>query len=160
MKKYKFGDIFYIKNKKTTVVIQFVEDHKTFGSLVRVLSKHKGKIKQISDIQLDLEKELFVLFFPLAAAIQRKIAVFLTNDSKFKFTIPRYMRSEHYTKNDGFTGWEIHDLQESKMHVVKSLDKETIKFSPWGIWNDTLLLEVAESEWSLGTWTGETEWGL
>lgn len=61
------------------------------------------------------------------------------------------MRTERFTEN-GHEGWYIVDTATWKRTKVKELTPEQQSLSPWGIWNDTLLVERIEKGWSLDNW--------
>ena len=61
------------------------------------------------------------------------------------------MRAKHVVR-DEFKGWHIVEVETLKRQLVNSLSYEQSKLSPWGVWNDTLLKENLEAEWSPEKW--------
>ena len=61
------------------------------------------------------------------------------------------MRTEHNIRGE-FLGWHIVDTETWQRQLVKTLSPEQKKLSPWGIWNDTLLIENLVNDWSLEKW--------
>ena len=68
------------------------------------------------------------------------------------FKKPEYMRTEHNVRGE-FLGWHIINTETWKRELVKSLSLEQKELSPWGVWNDTLLIERLVDNWSLKNWT-------
>jgi hypothetical protein len=61
------------------------------------------------------------------------------------------MRIEHMVRGE-FLGWHIVNTATWHNTLVKNLSSEEKKLSPWGIWNDTLLIERLTNDWSLENW--------
>jgi len=49
-------------------------------------------------------------------------------------------------------GWHIIDTETWQRQLVKTLTPEQKQLSPWGIWNDTLLIENLVDDWELEKW--------
>ncbi len=62
------------------------------------------------------------------------------------------MRTEHNVKGE-FLGWHIIDTHTWQRQLVKNLTPEHKQLSPWGIWNDTLLIENLVNDWDLEKWS-------
>ena len=62
------------------------------------------------------------------------------------------MRTEHIVRGE-FLGWHIIDTDTWQRQLVKSLTREQKQLSPWGIWNDALLIENLVNDWSLEKWS-------
>lgn len=67
------------------------------------------------------------------------------------FDKPRFMRTEHSVRGE-FLGWHIVDTETWQRQLVQTLTKEQKALSPWGIWNDTLLIENLVKDWRLEDW--------
>lgn len=61
-------------------------------------------------------------------------------------------RSEHNIRGSR-VGWHIVNTDTWKGQMVNELTPEERLLSPWGIWNDTLLVERLAQKWSLDQWT-------
>lgn len=158
MSKIKIGDVFSIETKKGTVYFEYVYEKKSLGSLLKIYSGIHNESISIDEILL--LKERFYVFFPLKAAKNRKIVFKVGFNSGFKEYLPKYMRNEDYNREGDFVGWEIVNTTSLKRKYRKSLRFGFKNLSPWGIWNDTLLIEVLESDFSSTNWHGPTKWGL
>lgn len=150
MKKIKLGDIFEITTPKGKAYLHYVNKDKTTGELIRVL---QGLYKEEPT---DLDKlvgssELFYVSFPLSYAYKKGIVKVVGNYNPLIFDIPKYMRSEHIIKGN-FLGWHIINTNTWERTLVKNLTDEQKKLSPWGIWNDTLLIEKLTNNWNLDKW--------
>ena len=69
----------------------------------------------------------------------------------FNFIDPNIRRSKHIIPNQT-KGWHIINLKSSKMKFKKKLNNKDLKLSPHGIFNDTLIIEYLENNWSLENW--------
>jgi len=113
-----------------------------------------GKIKLGDVFEINTpkgSKEQYSVFFPLSAAnhrgIVKKVGYYPVNE----FVKPKYMRTKHNVRGE-FLGWHIVDTDTWHMQLVKTLTSEQKMFSPWGCWNDTLLIENLVNGWSLEKW--------
>ncbi len=150
MARVKLGDIFEIETSKGKAYLHFVLKDKMMGSLVRVLpGLFSSKPEKLCD--LVKKQELYVIFFPLSAASKRGLVKHVGN-FKVDFEKPKYMRDKHIIGNE-FLGWHIVDTSTWENKLVKNLTDDQRKMSPWGIWNDALLIERLEEEWSPEYWT-------
>jgi hypothetical protein len=150
MKKIKLGDIFTIKTPKGKGYLHYVYKDKTVGDLIRVLpGLYMGEPENLN--QLVSMKERYMIFFPLSAAYKQDIVEMIGNQV-FDFSKPKYMRDIHKVRGE-MLGWHIVDTDTWKMQLVKTLNEEQKKLSPWGIWNDTLLIQRLTEDWSLENWS-------
>ncbi|HYE56396.1 MAG TPA: hypothetical protein VD996_16215 [Chitinophagaceae bacterium] len=152
MKKIQLGDIFELKTPNGNAYLHYVYEDKTMCQLVRVLQGLHA-VAPVDFSELAASKERFVLFFPLVAARNRKIVTYAGHYPAEGFSKPKYMRTEHNIRGE-FLGWHIVDTDTWKHRLVKTLTDEERGCSPWGIWNDTLLIERLTEDWSLDKWDG------
>ena len=127
-----------------------LNDRLTIGELVRILP---GLYKEPP---VDLEKiassqERYMIFFPLKAAVRQKIVKKSGFYPAENFKKPRHMRTEH-TVRGSFISWHIINTETWQRELVTNLSTEQKKLSPWGIWNDTLLLQRLVADWTLEKW--------
>ncbi len=149
MARIKTGDIFEIKTSKGKAYLHYIFKDETNGDLVRVLPGLY--YDQPDDIEgLASEDESFLVFFPLSAANRKKI-VEKVGHYRSDLTRPEYMRTEHYIRGE-FLGWHIINTDTWQRELVKELSDSQKQLSPWGIWNDTLLVERLEEGWTLDGW--------
>ena len=150
MARITIGDIFEIKTSKGRAYLHYVFKDETNGDLVRVLSGlHSNRPENVE--QLASTDECFFVFFPLSAANKRKIVEKIGHYEGVIYKKPEYMRIEHSVKGE-FLGWHIVNTDTWHRELVKVLDDSQKKLSPWGIWNDTLLIERLEEGWTLDNW--------
>ncbi|MDQ0639853.1 hypothetical protein QF042_003418 [Pedobacter sp. W3I1] len=145
----KIGDIFEINTPKGKAYLHYIYKDPTIGDLVRVLPGLHCERPANFD-KLAGSKERYMIYFPLAAANKQKI-VEKVGSYLFKFEKPKYMRTEHIVKGE-FLGWHIINTDTWQRQLVKSLNSEQKQLSPWGIWNDTLLVENLVADWNLEKW--------
>lgn len=145
----KLGDIFEINTLKGRAYLHYIYKDPTTGDLVRVLPGLHSERPANFD-KLAGSKEKYMIYFPLVAANKQKI-VEKVGSYLSKFEKPKYMRTKHIVKGE-FLGWHIIDTETWQRQLVKSLNSEQKQLSPWGIWNDTLLVENLVTDWSLEKW--------
>lgn len=147
MAKLKIGDVVEISTSKGFAYAQYTHKHKQYGALLRVFgSIYNNRLADIKD--LVNEKPIFSCFFPLSAAVDQQIVSIVGNEEvpvdTQNFPIFRAGIINQATKKvdvwwlwDGEKEWKIGDL-----------DSEQRKLPIRGIWNDTLLIERIESNWT------------
>ena len=142
----KIGDIFEIRTPKGLAYMQYTLKDAAMGHLIRILP---GIFKDRPDSfkNIALSKELYFIFFPLAAAVNRKIVSFVANEE-----IPSWARKKPIMKREGgitregkVLNWFINEGE--RQIIVDSLTEEQKKYSPEAIWNDTMLIERICKGW-------------
>jgi hypothetical protein len=151
MARLKLGDIFEINTPKGKAYLHYIYKDNTLGELIRVLPGLFSEMPAALD-KLAASKENFMVFFPLSAAANRKIVERVGYYPPDNFHKPKHMRTEHTIRGE-FLGWHIVDTETWKMQLVKTMTSEQIELSPWGTWNDTLLIENLANDWSLQKWS-------
>lgn len=151
MARIKIGDIFEINTPKGKAYLHYVYKDKAIGDLIRILPGLYPN-RPASFEKLAGSKERYMVFFPLSVASKHKIVEQVGHYPIDNFEKPRYMRAEHIVKGE-FLGWHIVDTETWQRQLVKVLTSEQKKLSPWGIWNDTLLIENLTDGWSLEKWS-------
>lgn len=151
MARIKLGDIFEIETAKGKAYLHYICKDKELGELVRVLEGLYNE-RPASFDELAGTPEAFMVFFPLSAANRRKIVEKVGNFSSDKYSKPKLMRTEHYVGRE-FQGWHIIDTNTWERKLIKKLSSNEKKLSPWGCWNDTLLIKNLEKGWNLEEWS-------
>lgn len=150
MARIKVGDIFEINTPKGKAYLHYIHKDITTGELIRVLPglypERPANLNELAGL-----KERYMVSFPLAAANKRKIVEPVSFYPADNFSKPKFMRTEHNVRGE-FLGWHIVDTGNWQRQLVKDLSSEQKKLSPWGIWNDTLLIENLVNDWSLENW--------
>ncbi|MGE7666988.1 hypothetical protein ACQKMN_14865 [Ureibacillus composti] len=151
MVRLKMGDVFEILTSNSLGIFQYVHKDERIGPLIRILPNlNKGESEIIDE--LVKAKELYLIHFPLGAALWHKIVKKVGNyPVPQHFILPSKFRTEHII-GDEFICWHIVDYDTWKRESVKELSDEQKKLSPWGIWNDTLLKERLAEGWTLDKW--------
>ncbi len=145
------GDIFEIETPIGLAYVHFIHQDNSIGELIRILPG----IYSWKPNDLDLlvqSKERFMVFFPLKAAFKRKIVKAVGHYPADQFSKPKFMRSPHIVQGE-MLGWHIINTETWQRKLVDKLKIEEVGLSPWGIWNDTLLIENLVNNWSLENWT-------
>jgi hypothetical protein len=149
-KKIELGDIFELKTSKGYIYLQCVRipiDKRQDVELIRVY--YNVHSTQTNDISLIQKSSFFYVGFALQAAYNRKIVEKIGNvllEADFK--PPRYFR----TTNPFGEGWQIIDSVNWHRETTRKLTNEQQKLSPWGVWNDTLIIEQLHEGWTLENW--------
>lgn len=151
MRKIRLGDIFEIETSKGKAYLQYVWHDELTGEMIRVLSQFYTS-RPADFEELVFAQERFVVSFPAAAAMRKGIVERVGNLPVVGFVKPTLMRTKHSIRGE-FLGWHIVDTKTLQRSLVASLDLSQLQLSPWGIWNDTLLIEKLESGWTLDSWT-------
>ncbi|MBX3253666.1 MAG: hypothetical protein KF862_05950 [Chitinophagaceae bacterium] len=150
MSKIKLGDIFEIITPKGNAYLHFIHKSSETGELIRVLQGLYVKRPDNFDKLVTLE-ERYIISFPLSAADKKKLVEHVSYFPISKFNKPKLMRTE-YNVGGKFLGWHLVDTETWQRQLVKTLTPEQKKLSPWGIWNDTQLIESLINDWSLENW--------
>ena len=134
----KLGDIFEINTQRGKAYMHYVYKDPTIGDLVRVLPGLYDE-RPANFEELAGSKERYMIYFPLPAANKQKI-VEKVGSYLSKFGKPKSMRACHIVQGEHL-GWHIIDTDSWQRKLVKNLNSEQKQLSPWGIWNDSLLVE-------------------
>ncbi len=150
MARSKLGNVFEIDTKKGGALLQYIHFSEDIGEMTRVFfytkPQNSNDLSNLSSL-----KEDFFLFFPLSAAFRKGIVRKVGHAPVPASGKPKYMRTKHAVRGE-FLGWHIVDVDTWKRRLVKDLSDEEKQLSPWGIWNDTLLIERLEAGWTLDNW--------
>lgn len=151
MGKVKIGDIFEINTGVGLAYLHYIHKDDVLGELIRILPRVNNDRPTSLEEFIHVE-ESFMVFFPLSAAYRQKIVERVGYFTANHFEKPKNMRTKHIIRGE-FLGWHIIDTETWKRELVKTLTPEQKKFSPWGVWNDTLLIENLASGWTLENWS-------
>lgn len=151
MARIKIGDVFEISTPKGKAYLQYVHKHETIGELIRILDGlYVDGCERLDELVEN--KELYLIHFPLGIAYKRRIVNKMGNyPLPTNFKLPRKFRDDHIIRGE-FICWHIVDYDSWQRESVKELSEEQKKLSPWGTWNDTLLIEKLVDDWTLDEW--------
>jgi hypothetical protein len=143
----KIGTVIEIGTSKGFVYAQYTHRHANYGYLIRVIQGlHESTPTDIDS--LAKQPTNFVTFFPLAAAIKRKLfkVIGVRPVPEFAQNFPIF-KTGHYDKEKGkITVWFLWDGTNNWR--VDKLTEEEKDYPIRGIINDTLLIEYIETEWT------------
>ena len=132
--------------------MQYVSSTDDNCELIRILPNLYPEINFFREDLLS-QKERYFIHFPLLYAYKRKLVIFIGNYSiPNNVTIPKYFRSQNIHPKTNRASWYIFEEGTNMMHHVKVLTDDNITLSDWDVWNDTLLKERLEQNWSLEGW--------
>jgi hypothetical protein len=153
-KKVELGDVFEMRTQKGNIIyIQCVEIPKDIRNEVELIKVfydlHQSRPSEINSIT---DGGFFYNRFPLKAALRKKIVEKIGNSElPNDFESPLYYRTENVFGQ----GWQIVNAKTLFRDTLSILSDEQKKLSPWGSMNDTLIIELLESGWTLENWTLE-----
>lgn len=145
--KIKLGDIFEIKTRKGLAYAQYVLWNSEMGALIRVLPGfHEARPMSFSEVTGHVER--FVTFFPLQAAIDQEIFEVVANEPvpEHSRKLPLFRARGHIDREGFVHDWRLWDGEKSTR--IGRLAPEQRKLPIKEIWNDTLLIERIEEEWT------------
>lgn len=132
--------------------MHYVYKDKITGDLIRVLpGLYPSRLSENALNELSIEKELYIVFFPLFYAHKKGIVQRVGRHVVENYEKPQFMRSKHMIRGE-FMGWHIIDTYTWQRQLVRNLTKDQMKLSPWGLWNDTLLIERLLEGWLPENW--------
>lgn len=151
MSEIKFGDLFELVTSKGKVYFQYIFETEQKIQLIRILPDfYPERPNNFSEVIN--KKELYYVHFPLKPAYRKKLVEYVGNyEIPSQVMIPEHMRSQHNIRGE-MLGWHIINTETWQRDFVKNLTDKQKELSPWGIWNDTLLKERIEEEWTLEEW--------
>lgn len=152
MKPLLVGDVFEIDTPKGKAYLHHVFNNPDLVELIRVLPGiYEEQPQNLSELVQG--KEEYLIHFPVKAAIKKKILRLIGNyDLPMGFVIPDKFRDSFDDSNGGGAYWQIVDYDSWQRQTFYELTDKQIKLSPWGIWNDTLLIERICQNWRLDEW--------
>jgi hypothetical protein len=151
MRRIQIGDVFELNTPKGKAYLQYVSQHKGMGELIRILP---GLFESQPETMNSLveKEEMFFIHFPLKAALKQSIVTFIDKyEVPNAVQIPTRFRDKHVVKGN-FICWHIVDYATWNRKSVDNLSTDEIHLSPWGIWNDTFLIERLVEGWTLEQW--------
>lgn len=149
-KRVKEGDIIEIPTARGLAYAQYVLKKERWGSLLRVLPGfHPVRPDDFAEVVR--RQERFVTFFPLQAAVSRKIFEVVAREE-----VPEAARSFPLFRAAGFIdpGGKVQDWwlwDGEREWRVGQLTDELRRLPIRGIWNDTHLITRIEEEWTAET---------
>jgi hypothetical protein len=148
--KIEVGDIFSIKTSKGFGFLQYVAIDNLGMEYVRILAPINEEDIIIQN-EVDL-KERWSIGFPLKAAVRKKIVSKIGNYKiPENYSFDEYARSIHNVRGEHL-GWHIVNRKTLQRELKSKLEKEDLKLSPYGVFNDTLIIEYLENDWKLEEW--------
>ena len=147
MARVKIGDMVEIKTTRGFAYAHYTHKHKQYGALLRVFQGlYDAPPSNLEDVVR--QKVAFSCFFPLGAAVHRKIVSVVGNvavpDEAQKF--PTFRTGIVNPSTRKVDVWWLWDGEREWR--VGNLTPEQRTFPIRGTWNDTLLIERIESHWT------------
>lgn len=150
-KKIEIGDIYELQseNDDLKAYLQCVEIPVDDRNEIELIKVYYSLYTSTPEIKTFQSEDFFFIRFPLKAALRKKIVKkigYLPLPDNFK--IPRYYRTTNFTGD----AWQIIDSTTLKRTNINELSEEQKKLSPWGMMNDTLIIELLKKGWNLENW--------
>lgn len=145
-KRIRIGDLIEIPTNRGFAYGQYTHHTEKYGPLLRVFPGFHASPPQ-DYCKIATQTEIFVLFFPLQAAVNRNIVRVIGNCevSTPSKEFPTFRSGLYDMKTGKVQNWWLWDGTRSWR--VSELTSEQYKFPVEGIWNDTILIERLESGW-------------
>lgn len=142
----KIGAIIEIPTSRGFAYAQYTHRNPIYGDLIRIIAGFHPLTPHNLDCVAKMPHS-FVAFFPLGAAIQRKIfkIVGFQPVPDFATNFPIFKSSWRHPKTNEVTTWFLWDGE--KEWKVDQLSEEEKKYPICSIWNDTLLIQRIEEGW-------------
>jgi len=156
MKRAKTGDIIELKTSRGLAYLQYTHEHirpPQFGSLIRALEGFY--LERPQDLEaLARTGTRFRTFFPLKQAVNRGYMETIGNATiPPKYTpFPIFRNGTPDPETKKVSNWWLWDGEREWR--VGALNEEQMEYPILEIWNDTLLMERIESDWT----PRDTEW--
>ncbi len=147
MTRLKIGDLVEVSTSLGLTYAQYTHKNSRYGSLLRVFKKvYVGKPECLEEILNDEVK--FSIFFPLKAAVDQGIVKVVGNLSipKELSQFPIFRAGVVDPSTGKVATWWLWDGESEEK--VSSLSEEQKHLPIRGVWNDTLLIERIESNWT------------
>jgi hypothetical protein len=143
----RIGDVVEIATAKGLAYAQCTHQHKQWGELLRILPGFFGA-RPSGFAELVTQREAFVVFFPLKAAVSRKLVSIVGNEQvpleaqKFPLFraagfVDRSGRVREWWLWDGERSWQIGNLTDEQRRLPIQ-----------EVCNDTALKEMIEEGWT------------
>jgi hypothetical protein len=154
-RKIELGDVFTIETEKGIACLQCVEiplDIINQIELVKVF--YRLQAEHPVNLNEAVRDNFFFIRFPLKAAFRRKIVLRIGNVKlRSDFQSPKFYRTENVFGK----GWQIVNSQTWTRENVNELSADQRKLSPWGMMNDTKIIELLDEGWTLDNWKLEED---
>jgi hypothetical protein len=151
MKRLQFGDIVEIKTSKGLAYAIYTHRHvkpPKYGAVIHVFDRlYDSRPTEIAEIAGNPIR--FATFFPLHAAVNRKLVEVVGNvpvpDDLKPFPIFRSGNRDSKTKK--VKTWWLEDLERDKSWKVGTLTPEQRRLPILSMWNDTYLIHRIQEGW-------------
>lgn len=142
-RRVRIGDVVEIQTAKGLAYAQYTHDVPRYGALIRVLPGFHER-RPSSFAALVEQREQFVVFFPLGAAVWRRIFVIAANEPVPEAAqhFPLFRCAGAINRNGKVLNWWLWD--GNREWRVDSLTLEQRRHPEAEIWNDTLLIKRIE----------------
>lgn len=147
MKRIKIGDVVEVPTKRGLAYFQYTLKVPQYGALIRIFPGFY-ETRPMNLEELSKQKEQFVTFFPLQAAINRKIFAVVGNTEipEFARDLPLFRTAGLSDRSGKVTAWWLWDGK--KEWKIGQLTEQQRSLPILEVWNDTLLIERIEEEWT------------
>lgn len=145
----KVGDVFEIPTSKGLTYAQYVHNNDKWGALIRVLPGFFPKRPGLS--QLAKEPERFVTFFPLEAALTKKIFQIVGTEEipPTSRAFPVFRAAGHVDREGRVHDWLLWNGERE--WKIGQLTDASRALPIRSVWNDTLLVQRIEEGWTPAT---------
>jgi hypothetical protein len=150
MTRLKIGDLVEVRTSLGLTYAQYTHKHARYGALLRVFKKvYAEKHRSLEDILNDEVR--FSTFFPLKATVEQGIVEVVGSlpVPKVLSQFPVFRAGVIDPSTGKVATWWLWDGENEVK--IGNLSEEQKHFPIRGVWNDTLLIERIESNWTPST---------
>jgi len=144
------GEVFAINTSLGFGFIQYVGLLDNGVELIRLLEPVK-QTNELSQTEVNILERFSIQFLVRVASKKKLIKSVGLFAIPKNYSIPKNARTPHIVKGE-FLGWHIVNVKTLKIELKETLSKNDLALSPYGIFNDTLIIEYLEKDWRLEYW--------
>jgi hypothetical protein len=152
LKNSDIGNVFAIKINNGYGLFQCIENYEPGIDVVRILEPVLQNLDEFSP-ELIQSTERYFVKFTVETAHERQLILYIGKyPVPSSVVVPKKYRMLNYVPHRNVRNWYVIDAKTNSMKYVSKIDNSLLKLSCSSIWNDTLLRERLEENWSLEQW--------
>lgn len=147
------GDVYTLPFSEGLILLQYVATGKDRIDIVRVFRVECKVEDKVNIAEIVSGKEAFFLHFALNGAVRKGIVSFVGHfDLPDECSVPMHMRTMTRKNIASPPQWFMVNVETLERTSITELTEDIVKLSPFGVWNDTFLIDRMNEGWSLTSW--------